>query len=306
MRLKLNHLTLIAEIARHQQLSLAARAMHITQPAASRLLAELEREIDDAVCVRHPKGLALTDFGQTLATRAHSILQELQNAENELGELKSGLSGSACVGAITGGAIGYLAPAIKQLRETAPKLKITANVAPSAQLIKGLQSGEFDFVLARALPGLEPSDYEISPVGIERLQLVTGCDHPLADAEEIDLMELQDYSWVMQDAGLPIRQTIDQAFIARGTHPPLCAVNTPSLLMMIAMVKQTDFITPMAQEVVDLLISEGTVGGLTTLKLKDELQVLPYQLISRPSALLSSAAKRLRDLVKRRLSPVPQ
>ncbi len=303
MRLKLNHLTLITEIARHQQLSLAARALHITQPAASRLLAELEREIDAPVCKRHPRGLELTDFGQVLATRAHSILQELQNTQTELGELKDGLSGSACVGAITGGAIGYLAPAIEQLQQIAPKLKITANVAPSTQLIKGLQSGEFDFVLARSQPWLDPSDYEISPVGVERLQLVTGKDHPLAHAKDIDLLELQRYRWVMQDTGLPVRQTIDQAFIARGAHPPLCAVNTPSLLMMIAMVKQTNFITPMAQEVVDLLISDDTVGGLTTLKLKEQLQVVPYQLISRPSVQLSSAAKRLRDLVKDRLSP---
>ena len=118
-QLLLKHLALIAAITEHGQISLAAHALAITQPAASRTLAEAEARIGAVLFVRHPKGMSPTAIGETLARRARNILDELADATDEVDRLREGRGGIVRIGAVTGAAVGYVAPAIRALRGSA-------------------------------------------------------------------------------------------------------------------------------------------------------------------------------------------
>ncbi|MFC6668813.1 LysR family transcriptional regulator [Marinobacterium aestuariivivens] len=89
-QLKLNHLRLIAAIAEQGQLGLAAATLAITQPAASRMLSEIERIVGSQLFERHAKGMELTLIGRALAHRAHSMLLELRDLARDVEELKRG------------------------------------------------------------------------------------------------------------------------------------------------------------------------------------------------------------------------
>jgi DNA-binding transcriptional LysR family regulator len=88
--LKLNQLRLISVIAEHGQLSIAADEMAMTQPAASRMLSEIEQTIGTRLFVRHAKGMEPTLVGQAVARRAHNLLVELRDLARKVGELKEG------------------------------------------------------------------------------------------------------------------------------------------------------------------------------------------------------------------------
>ena len=108
--LKLSHLRLMAALAETGQLGLAADRMGITQPAASRLLAEVEQIAKVQVHERTGRGIALTAPGQVLARRAHRVMMEMRDAAREMAELAGGGSGVVRIGAVTAPALTWCCP----------------------------------------------------------------------------------------------------------------------------------------------------------------------------------------------------
>jgi len=88
--LKLNQLRLIAIIAEFGQLSIAADELAITQPAASRMLSEIESTLGAKLFTRHAKGMVPTLVGQAICRRAHNLVVELRDLSREVEELKQG------------------------------------------------------------------------------------------------------------------------------------------------------------------------------------------------------------------------
>src|SRR5579864_8410023 len=93
--LKISHFRLINAIAEHGQLGRAAEVLAITQPAASRMLADIEGLVGAPLFERHAKGLSPTLIGRAIAQRSTDILLELRNLNREVDELKQGKGGSA-------------------------------------------------------------------------------------------------------------------------------------------------------------------------------------------------------------------
>ena len=85
--LKLSHLRLMAALGEAGKLGLAAHRLGITQPAASRLLAEVEQIAQAPMHARTGRGIALSDLGQVLARRAQRVMMEMRDAEREMAEL---------------------------------------------------------------------------------------------------------------------------------------------------------------------------------------------------------------------------
>ena len=76
--LKLRHMRMIVALEDHGQISAAAQVMNMSQPAASRMIAEIEDILGVQVCERLPRGIRLTPYGAALARRGRAILLEMQ------------------------------------------------------------------------------------------------------------------------------------------------------------------------------------------------------------------------------------
>ncbi|RUU57345.1 LysR family transcriptional regulator, partial [Mesorhizobium sp. M2C.T.Ca.TU.002.02.1.1] len=81
--LSLRHMRMITVLDDHGRVSAAAQVMNISQPAASRMIAEMEAVLDVKLCERLPRGVTLTPYGHALARRARSILLEMREADRE-------------------------------------------------------------------------------------------------------------------------------------------------------------------------------------------------------------------------------
>ena len=110
-RLKPTHLRLILEIARLRKLQLAAQHVGMTQPAASRILSEIEAQVGAALFIRHRRWMEPTAIGAAFLRHARVVLNELASLETEVRNLNAGLAGSVRVGSVTGPAVGVLVPA---------------------------------------------------------------------------------------------------------------------------------------------------------------------------------------------------
>ena len=300
--LKLNHLRLIAALAEHGQLSRAAEILSITQPAASRMLAEIETTLGTRLCVRQPRGLELTLIGKVLARRAYNLLVEMRDLEREVEELKQGKEGSARVGAVTGAAVGYVVPAIRQLKALSPNADILIDVSPSDKLLHDLLAGEHDFILSRMPADADAAEFIVHPGRPEVVDLVVHHSHPLSSVEQISLNKLGSYGWVMQSPGYPIREAVKDAFLRANARLPENIINTSSLLVMLAMLESSRLIVPMAREVFQLLAGNELGARVKRLPLLEPLQVSPYHLIRVRGRRLSPLANRLSALVLEELA----
>lgn len=297
MRLKQVHLRLIAAIDEHRQLGLAAEALAMTQPAASRMLREIEAAVGSKLFERHARGMAPTLIGRALARRARGLAEEMRDLAAEIEQLRSGRGGVVRVGAVTGASVGYVVPAIQQLKAAAPNSEVYVDVEPSDVLVRGLLSGTYDFALGRIPPGVDPREFEAIPARPEIVDLVVRRDHPMATATRLDLAELAPYDWVMQSPGAPIRVAVETAFLNAGARLPRSIINTPSLLVMIALLSSSTAIAAMAREMSDLLSGPEVAARLVPLAVREEIVVAPYHMLTARRRRLSPVAERLRALV---------
>ncbi len=296
--LKIRQLQLIAAIAEHGQLSIAADAVSITQPAASRMLAEIELKIGAKLFERHVKGMELTVVGQALAQRAHNLLVELRDLSREVEELKHGAGGLASVGAVTGAAVGFVIPAIKQLKMLSPHAEVHVKVGSSDELVHDLMAGKCDFVLARIPAGVDPNDFDIEPAQNETVKLHVRRDHPLVmRTEKISIEELSDYDWVMQPLRSPIREAVEETFLNAGARLPSVVINTTSLVVIIAAISSLSAIAPLSREVSDLLLGEDVAAKFTVLPVAEKIEMSPYYFIQVKGRKLSPVSSHLKSLL---------
>lgn len=296
-RLLPKHFNLIRSIAETGQLSLAASAMAISQPAASRMLAEVERLIGAPAFLRTPKGMEPTTVGEALARRGQYLLEEIRAASREVEAIKRGLAGTVRVGAVTGGAVGYVVPAIQALKRESETADVQVDVSASGPLIADLLSGGLDFVLGRVPSGIDARQFNIVGSRREEVDLLVHQSHPLAYATTLSMNDLVHFPWILQAAGTPMRRAIEDFFIAQGAQIPTNVVNTSSLLVIVAMLASSNAIAPLSREVSDLLCSTTTGSGLTRLTIRGTISVVPYHLIMLQGKRLTPVAARLRDLV---------
>src|SRR6202041_3790424 len=88
-RLKLPHLRLIAAIEETGMISAAAQALNMSQPAASRMVGEMESLLDAQLCERLSRGVRLTPLGQSLARHGGRVLLHCSQAEQEISDMRT-------------------------------------------------------------------------------------------------------------------------------------------------------------------------------------------------------------------------
>ncbi|CAN7413077.1 MAG: LysR family transcriptional regulator [Rhizobium sp.] len=297
--LKLNHLRMIVAIEDSGQISAAAEVLNISQPAASRILSEMESIVKTPLYERVARGVVLTTFGQALARRARKIMLELREAGREIAELKTGKGGAVFIGAVTAPAMSLVVPAIKRVRTALPGIEVTIQVETSNVLARELLAARHDFIISRIPDDLNPRLFQIQEIGVEKACLIVRGGHPLLKKKKVATLEdLPQYDWVFQPPGTLLRRTIENLFLSRGVPLPENIVNTSSLLLTCATVCQTDAIAPIALDVAQFLAThKSKASDVGVLPIDFDINVRPYSLITAKERALPPSARLLYDLV---------
>lgn len=300
--LKLAHLRMIVALADHGQVSAAASVMNITQPAASRMIAEMEVLLAAPLLHRLPRGVALTPYGEVLARRARSVLLELRAVDREIDDLRSGKGGSVFIGAVTAPAIDLVVPAVKRVREQFPKIEINIQVEASTVLARELVASRQDFIIARVPDELDPRIFASRVIGTERACLIVRRGHPLLARGRVSLAELTGYDWVFQPSGSLLRRTVETIFLHNNVPMPERVLNTGSVMLTLVMVARSDAIAPVSVEVGQFLGgADGLAGAIDILPIDFDIVVTPYSMIMVRDRALSPAARLVYEEILREL-----
>jgi DNA-binding transcriptional LysR family regulator len=301
--LKVSHMRMIVALEDSGQVSAAAHMLNISQPGASRMIAEMEDMLGVPLCRRLPRGVELTPYGATLARRARTLLLELRETDREIADLKSGKGGAVFMGAVTAPAIGLAVPAIRRIRAGFPRIEISVQIDTSGVLARELLASRHDFIIARIPDDLNPRLFEARVIGIERACLIVRRGHPLADGRIVELERLTDFDWVFQPGGSLLRRTIETIFMSRNVQLPDRILNTTSLLLTMVMVAQSDAIAPVALDMAKFINAKDGLGGaIEILPTSFDIDVQPYSIITARNRALSPAAKMLYDHILEEIS----
>ncbi|MGV1755860.1 LysR family transcriptional regulator [Rhizobium sp. P44RR-XXIV] len=296
--LKLNHLRMIVTIEDHGQISAAAETMNMSQPAASRMLSEMESIVKSPLYERVARGVVLTPFGLALAKRARKILLELREAGRELGALRTGKGGAVFLGAVTAPAISLVVPAIQRVTRAYPGIEINIEVENSNVLARELLAARHDFIISRIPDDLDPRLFLAHEIGVEKACLVVRNGHPLLEKGVASLQDLAGYDWVFQPPGTLLRRKVEDIFLTAGVPLPENVVNTSSLLLTLAVVCKTDAIAPIALDMAQFICGQSSQAGESSiLPIDFDIDVRPYSLITARERAMPPSARLLHDMI---------
>lgn len=300
-KLKQQHLRLILRISETGKLQTAADDLAMSQPAASRILADIETEVQSPLFERTPKGMITTPIGKSFERHARLIITNFESLSSEVRNLNAGDAGKVRIGSVTGPAVGNLVPTVQQIRANAPELEITIEVGPSTELVRGLEEGLFDFVIARLPPEYNVRNFRIFPARNETVSLLVKGDHPLSSRKKLRLHDLSSFDWVIQERGSPIRKAVEDAFLQDQVALPEKVINSSSLLIALSMLATSDIIAPQTNEVAQILSGPALNAKIVSLDLAETIHVSPYFVIKNRGAQLSPAAQNIMQSLLRSL-----
>ncbi len=294
--LKLRHLQLLDSLQATGQLGHTAEALGIAQPAASRLLAEIEEIIGHTVHERLGRGLTLTEVGTSLARRAARVLIELRDAEREISGITTGAQGHVRIGSVTGPAIDRVLPALRQARIALPEVTAEVYVAPSDLLCEQLFDGRLDFVVGRLPTDLRPDLFSIRMLETEPVLLLVRRGHHLASLPHITPEDLLQFDWVMPGQDAILGRTVKARLAALGLPMPPQRLFTSSFLLTLSMMQQSNAIAPIARAVAEAF-STGADAPYVILPIDLGIEVEEFGLITRAGSVLPRVVTRVIDLV---------
>jgi len=247
-RLKLRHLQVLAALESAGSVTAAAKAMHMTQPALSHWLSDMEDLVGTPLFVRGRK-LELTEAGRALWRYACRVLGDTARTGEEIEAVKGGVAGHLHIGTILSAAPVLLPRAIAALHQRSPNVQIELVEGLLEPLIERVERREIDLIIG-------PLDVRASRSGLctewlmtDSFSVVARRGHPLAEMDAPSWEDTSAYPWILPPPGTLSRARLDQAVADTGMPPPRPAVETSSLVALLSMLQDRDYIATLASSV---------------------------------------------------------
>ncbi len=292
--MKLHHLRDLVAIADASSVRGAARSLGQTQPAISRSLRELEKELCVPLVERHGKGVALTEYGQAFIVRARSILQDLERGREAIQQLKGERIGKVSIGLSSAVFLSLVPEVYQAFRARYPdaRLSLTEGLFPALE--PQLKDGSLDFYIGPRPVGEMNKAFAVLLLFRNKRVVVCRRGHPLAHARKLgDLVGAQ---WVMTGVRQPVEVEFEEQFAAHGLAAPKAVTQTYTTLPVVALLASTDTLAFLPQQWVSSSIFTST---LQAIEVDEGLDGPDIVLIRRHSMPLTPLADALATLFER-------
>jgi DNA-binding transcriptional LysR family regulator len=296
LHLKTRQLALLVRLDEERGLARAAAAAGLTQPAASKMLRQIESDLDVKLFDRHARGMAPTRYGEILIRHARRALSELGLASDEIVALKSGLSGKAAIGTALSPGTNLVPLAVLRLKQRHPDVITRVEILSGKTLVQELVRGELDMVVGRALDSAPGDELLYEPLAPgEPYAVIASAEHPLGRRRDLQLAQLVELPWILPPAGSVLRQRITEMLLQRGLSAPSNIVEADCLPMITSLLLHSDMLAVLPEGVVQAYCKGGI---LTVLARNLNLEMGAFGLITRRGHDLSPAAQLMVDALR--------
>lgn len=207
--LTIKQIRLIAEIGSELSLSRAAQNLHMTQPAASRSLSQLESALQVSLFERQAKRLVPTSAGQLFLRHAQRVLHQLDAAERDMYG-GTALAGDFTIGAIDSFSSELICDVLQRLHGAIPGTRVKVCAGNIQYLYGQLLSGSIDLMLSHAELPVDLNRVEVTAIYDEFTSVVCGATHVLAQTGAATWEEIASQPWILPPYTTPSRSKLDR------------------------------------------------------------------------------------------------
>jgi len=202
-------LRVFSEVARQLSFAKAAQTLHLTPPAVTMQIRELEGHVGMPLFDRSGRQVTLTTVGEYMLVYARKILATLKDAEDAAARLQKLEAGQLSIGMVSTAEY-FLPRLLAQFRREHEGVEIRLAVGNREQLVKMLHAAEVDI----AIMGRPPKELatRAEPFAAHPHVFVAAVDHPLVRAEQISAEELRDQGFIVREPGSGTRTALEKFF----------------------------------------------------------------------------------------------
>jgi DNA-binding transcriptional LysR family regulator len=193
--MELRHLRYFLAVAETLHFSRAAVRLHLTQPALSRQIRDLESELGVALLRRHGTETKLTLAGERFLKRTREILDLAERSVREVKEA-SQVVRLGHYGALW---VDCYGPALRAFAKSFPKVSLQAVEQTPVELVESLRHGEVDIALLGPADPKLHKEFSVRRLGEFPALIAMGAANPLAKRRRIALEDLRDARWIVWD-----------------------------------------------------------------------------------------------------------
>jgi DNA-binding transcriptional LysR family regulator len=208
--LTLRQLQIFVVAARHLSYARAAEELHLTPPAVSMQLKQLEDNVGLPLFERLGRGVALTGAGELLVHHALRVLGEIKDAEASLQALLGAETGLLAVGLVSTAKY-FMPKLLAQFAHTHPGVDVQFSVGNREALLQKLQDNAIDLAVMGRTP--VEIDAHAEPMASHPYVLIGPADHPLRAARRFDLQELRHETFLLREEGSGSRRVAETMFM---------------------------------------------------------------------------------------------
>lgn len=243
----LRHLRYLSAVVEHASFTRAAQSLHVSQPALSQQIRQLEEQLGVQLLDRSGKAVRATDAGATYLSHVHRAFRELDAAGRAARDVSDLSSGVLRLG-FTPSFGGYLiAPLARRFREQYPGISLELKAMSQDEIETDLADDNLDCAIAFGTPSV--TGIVAHPLHSERLSLIGRYDHPVMNNEAIDIECIEREEMVLLGKSFATRQTIDRHFKRHGIRPNI-VIETSSMTTMIELVRSSSLVAVLPEAVV--------------------------------------------------------
>ncbi|MCU0760321.1 MAG: LysR family transcriptional regulator [Steroidobacteraceae bacterium] len=241
--------------------SKASEQLHITQPALTRNIKNLEESLNAILLERKPRGVVPTEAGLALYRYAHLILNEAKRAARDVQAIASGKRGHVHVGFAAMFAGSMAEHFTIALSDACPGVRLRITEGFFEELVAELGHGKLDVILSNFPPDAVPADARFEPLLAIRSNFVVGRSHPLACRAEVTAQDLCAAQWALVRRP-HVADFLDSFFASQGFPALTGSVETNSLTTLKSLVMSGRYVSLLAEPWVGDEMRSGDIVAL--------------------------------------------
>ena len=237
--MELRHLRYFVAVGEEQHYGRAARSLRVAQPALSRQIQDLEKELGFELFERLPRGVKLSAAGKLFLEDTRRILQEVSEAGIRAGRVASGRSGTLRVGFTENSSWrGVVPDSFRRFREQQPDAELQLQPEASLAQIDAIRSGRVDAGFVNFMPKSDPELDQIL-VARQHVELAAPQGHPLTRLRTLRLRDLTEapFIWFPRRANPTFYDQMMRECYRGGLKAPRIVqegVNEPTILSLVS------------------------------------------------------------------------
>jgi LysR family pca operon transcriptional activator len=261
-RIKVRHLQTFVEVARQKSVVKAAELLHVSQPAVTKTIRELEEVLGVAVFERDGRGIKITRYGDVFLRHAGAALTALRQGLDSVSQERFGEAPPIRIGALPTVSTRIMPRAVELFLKENTWSRIKMVTGENAVLLEQLRIGDLDLVVGRLSSPDKMTGFSFEHLYSEQVVFAVRADHPLLKTKQSLFANLGNYTVLMPTRASIIRPFVESFLIANGVASLPNQIETVSDSFGRAFVRTSDAIWIISAGVVATDIADGLLGIL--------------------------------------------